>query len=61
MPDPQVVLLERFKEHKVQARQHETLRTSLVTFTAAAAGAVLSFAGGKDTDTMLRLPPQLFL
>jgi high-affinity Fe2+/Pb2+ permease len=61
MPEPISVLLEKYKEHRTQARQHETLRTSIVAFTAAAAGAVLSFAGSAGADRSFKIAASFFL
>ncbi len=60
MPDAAAVLLDKYKEHRTQARQHETLRSSLVTFTGAAAGAVLGFSGSA-VDLAFKMAAAVFL
>ena len=45
MKDEVGVLLAKFSEHRIQARQHETLRGTLTTLTLAIAGGVLALAG----------------
>lgn len=61
MPDSVSILLDKYKEHRTQARQHETLRSTLVTVTGAAAGAVLGFAGATGADKTFKLAATVFL
>ena len=61
MPDASSILLDKYKEHRTQARQHETLRSSLVAFTGAAAGAVLGLAGAGGADKTFKLAAAAFL
>lgn len=61
MPDAASILLDKYKEHRTQARQHETLRSSLVTITGAAAGAVLSLSGAVGADKNFKLAAAVFL
>jgi hypothetical protein len=61
MPDASAVLLDKYKEHRTQARQHETLRSTLVTITGATAGAVLSLSGAQGADPHFKLAAAVFL
>lgn len=61
MPDAASILLDKYKEHRTQARQHETLRSTLVTIAAAAAGAVLSLTGSTGADRNFKLAAAVFL
>ena len=61
MNDTPAILLDKYKEHRAQARQHETLRSTLVSFTAASAAAVLGFAGSQGTDPSFKLAACIFL
>jgi hypothetical protein len=59
--DAASVLLDKYKEHRTQARQHETLRSTLVTITGAASGAVLSLSGAQGADPHFKLAAAVFL